>query len=137
MAERVAKQTAADAGLDAGQFASAGVSAEETGAPMDPRAAQVLKRHGYQVGKHAAHRITGDELAAADLVVAMEQHHIDLLRRLGDVSHVRLLTDFDPDAEPGTEVPDPWYGTPEAFEETLTAIEAAIPGVLEAINKQQ
>ncbi len=137
MAERVAKQTAPGAGLDADQFTSAGVSAEETGAPIDPRAAQVLHQHGYRVGSHAAHRITSDELATADLVVAMEQHHIDLLRRLGDVSHVRLLTDFDPDAEPGAEVPDPWYDTPEAFEDTLAAVEAAVPGVLDAVTKQQ
>ena len=44
--------------------------------------------------------------------------------------HLALLTDFDPDAEPGSGVPDPWYGEADGFEDTLAALEAAMPGIL-------
>lgn len=137
MAEQVARQLAPGSGLADVWFASAGVSSEETGAPMDPRAADVLRRHDYPVTDHTAHRIDSEELAAADLVIAMEPFHVERLRRLGDTSHVRLLTDFDPDAEAGAGVPDPWYGTPGAFEDTLASVEAAVPGVLETIRARR
>ncbi|MBO0812974.1 MAG: low molecular weight phosphotyrosine protein phosphatase [Microlunatus sp.] len=143
IAERLAERQAADAGLEGVRFSSAATSTEELGRPMDPRAADVLRRHGYRDGDHAAHRIDDDEIAAADLVIAMEPLHIDRMRRLGDVDaalhegRMALLTDFDPDAEPGSGVPDPWYGGPEGFEDTLAAVEAAIPGVLDRVRELQ
>ena len=141
IAERVAEQRAAAAGLEGVRFSSAATSTEELGEPMDPRAAAVLRRHGYRDGDHVARQITKDEIAEADLVIAMEPLHIDRMRRLGDVDsaldegRMALLTDFDPDAAPGSGVPDPWYGGPEGFEDTLAAVEAAIPGVLNRVRE--
>ena len=122
IAERVAEKYAADEDLTGVRFSSAATSTEELGEPMDPRAADVLRRHGYRTGDHVAHQIQRSELADADLVIAMEQLHIDRMQRIGDAGQVRLLTDFDPDAEPGSGLPDPWYGGPEGFEETLSAV---------------
>jgi protein-tyrosine phosphatase len=137
MAERVAEKLAAEQNLQGVRFSSAATSTEELGEPMDPRADAVLRRHGYRTGDHVAHQIQSDELAGADLVIAMEPLHVQRMRRAGDVSEVRLLTDFDPDAEPGSGVPDPWYGDPEGFEDTLAAVEAAMPGVLDRVRELQ
>lgn len=135
IAERVAESAAAQDGLTGVRFTSAATSTEELGEPMDPRAADVLRRHGYRSADHVAHQIQRRELEEADLVIAMEPLHVDRMRRIGDVSRVRLLTDFDPDAEPGSGVPDPWYGGPDGFEDTLSAVEAAMPGVLDRIGE--
>lgn len=143
IAERVAERQADAAGLRDVRFTSAATSTEELGQPMDPRAAAVLRRHGYRDGDHVAHQITADEIQSADLVIAMEPLHIDRMRRLGDVEtaladgRLGLLTDFDPEADPGSGVPDPWYGGPEGFEDTLAAVEAAVPGVLERVRALQ
>nr|WP_266095015.1 low molecular weight protein-tyrosine-phosphatase [Microlunatus elymi] len=137
MAERVAEKYAADGGLTGVAFSSAATSTEELGEPMDRRATEVLRRHGYRTGDHVAHQIQPSELADADLVIAMEPLHIDRMGRIGDSSRVRLLTDFDPDAEPGSGVPDPWYGGPEGFDDTLAAVEAAMPGVLDQVRDLQ
>lgn len=143
IAERVAERQADTAGVRDVRFTSAATSTEELGQPMDPRAAAVLRRHGYRDGDHVAHQITADEIESADLVIAMEPLHIDRMRRLGDVEtaladgRLGLLTDFDPEAEPGSGVPDPWYGGPEGFEDTLAAVEAAVPGVLERVRALQ
>lgn len=98
---------------------SAGVSDEEHGNPMDPRAVRVLAEHGYGQGgddvaravaartaSHRAHRITDDELAQADLVLAMTyRHYRELLRRaerLGldgrSAPAVRMYRQLDPAA---------------------------------------
>lgn len=131
MAERVAQGWADRDGLDGLEFASAGVSSEETGNPIDTRARAVLTRHGYRADGHRARRITASEIADADLVIGLEQLHLDRMRRLApDADNLSLLTDYDPAAEPGAGVDDPWYGDAAGFEETLSAIEAAMPGIL-------
>ncbi len=132
MAERVARMHAAgEEGLAGVRFSSAGTSSEELGAPMDPRAAATLRRAGYDPDGHVAHQISAAEARSAALIVAMEPLHVERLERIaGKTGNVRLLTDFDPQAAPGSGVPDPWYGGPEGFVTTLASIEAAMPGVL-------
>ena len=131
MAERIARAQASAKHHDGIVFTSAGVSSEETGNPIDPRARAVLTRHGYDASGHRAHRITAAEIADADLVIGLEPLHVDRMRRLAPgADHLALLTDFDPDAEPGSGVPDPWYGEADGFEDTLAALEAAMPGIL-------
>ena len=138
MAERVAQHAAEQAGLTGVEFTSAATSSEELGEPMDPRAARVLARNGYTANGHVAHRIDVDELAAADLVIAMEDIHLDRLRRLSpEATHVSLLSEFDPAAEPGSGLPDPWYGPDAGFSDTLAAVEAAVPGVLDRVRELQ
>jgi protein-tyrosine phosphatase len=138
MAERVAERAAADAGMTDVEFTSAGTISEEYDDPMDHRAAAVLEKHGYRHADHRARRISEVRLETADLVVAMEDSHVSSVLALAtDPGKVSLLTDFDPAAEPGSGVPDPWFGSDAGFDDTLTAIEAAMPGLLERIRQIQ
>jgi protein-tyrosine phosphatase len=131
MAERVARGRAARDGLAGVRFTSAGVSDEEHGNPIDPRAAAVLRAAGYDPSGHQAHRIQASEVRQAALVIGMESLHLARVHQLApDATHLYLLSDFDPDAAPGSGVPDPWYGPDDAFDDTLAAIEAAMPEVL-------
>lgn len=136
MAERVAQVWANREGLTGVTFTSAGTSSEELGEPMDRRARGVLDRAGYSSGGHRAHQIDAAELRSADLVIGMEDLHLKLARRLvPEADNLALLTDFDPAAEPGSGVPDPWYGSESGFNATLASIEAAMPGVLTRVRE--
>jgi protein-tyrosine phosphatase len=138
MAERVAEKLAADRGLDELEFSSAATSREEIGAPIDGRAADVLRRHGYRIGGHRAHQITRAEIDGAEIVLAAENIHLDKMRAIAPgAQNLRLLTDFDPDAEPGLGIPDPWYGPEAGFERTLASVEAAIPGLLDHLERSR
>ncbi len=131
MAEVVARAHAARAGLHGVEFSSAGVSAEEAGNPMDPRAVDTLRAAGYRPAGHRAHRITADEARSAAMLIGMEQLHLNRLRKLVPGIHdLYLLTDFDPASRPGTPIEDPWYGDPSDFEVALAQIEAAMPEVI-------
>jgi protein-tyrosine phosphatase len=131
----VAERSAADAGITGVEFSSAGTISEEYDDPMDRRAVAVLKEHGYRHADHRARRITEAQIESADLIVAMENVHLArVLELASDPSKVRLLTDFDPAAVPGSGVPDPWFGSDADFYDTLTAIEAAMPGLLNHIG---
>ena len=136
MAERVAERAAADAGLSGVRFSSAATSTEELGAPIDPRAVRTLAAAGYRTDGHAAHQLTAAEAVDADLVIAMEDLHVDRIRRIaGETGNVSLLSAYDPDAAPGSGVPDPWYGGQDGFGDTLALIEAAVPGVLDEVRR--
>jgi protein-tyrosine phosphatase len=138
MAERVAERMAGDQSLSGVEFTSAATSTEELGEPIDPRAVAVLQQHGYRTNGHRARRITRAEIEAADLVIAMEDIHLrKMLAIAPGAANLSLLSEYDPDAEPGSGIPDPWYGTPAGFYGTLEAIEAAIPGVLDYIRELQ
>jgi protein-tyrosine phosphatase len=131
MAERVAEQLARQAGLDNTYFSSAATSTEELGRGMDPSAARVLARHGYRSTNHRARQISAHDIHTADLVIGMEQLHLDIMSRLApDATNLALITDFDPQAAPGSGIDDPWYGPPAGFETTLALLEAALPGVV-------
>lgn len=134
MAERMAEKAADEAGIDA-TFSSAGVSSEETGNPIDPRAVSTLQAAGCRTGDHRAHRITADEVAAAELVICAEEQHRDRVVRLvpDAAERIHLLTDFVPGAEPGSPVPDPWYGEQDGFTRTADTIARALPQILDQL----
>ena len=137
MAERVAEKLAADRGIDGVRFSSAATSREELGAPIDSRAVSVLRRRGYRTGGHSAHQITRAEIEAAELVLAMEDIHVrKMLAIAPGATNLRLLTDFDPDATPGSGIDDPWYGPGSGFERTLASVEGAIPGLLDHLGRR-
>lgn len=136
MGERVARKRFADAGVDA-DISSAGVSSEEAGHPIDRRAQRTLREHGYSVDGHRAHKITKAEIEDADLVVAFEPLHVSRMRQLAPTaSTISLLTDFIPGSTTDS-IDDPWYGGQEGFEETLAAIEAAMPGIITSVQQAQ
>ncbi len=89
----------------------------------------MLRAHGYSTDHRAAQ--VGDDHLAADMVVALGRNHLRQLRELGvEDERVRMLRSFDPrSAAHALDVDDPYYGDHDDFEEVLTVIEAALPGL--------
>ncbi|MDL5156768.1 low molecular weight protein-tyrosine-phosphatase [Actinomycetospora termitidis] len=130
MAEKVLRSALAAAGLaDRVEVTSVGIGPWHAGEPMDRRAAATLSRHGYATD-HVARQVSDDVLGADLLLAATVDHARDLIRAGAEPTTVRLLRSFDPAAPEGAEVPDPYYGGDEGFDEVLAMIEAATPGVV-------
>jgi protein-tyrosine phosphatase len=51
-----------------------------------------------------------------------------------DPERVRLFGDFDP-VEPGGEVPDPYYGGEQGFEEVLTMVERTCAVLISSLQQ--
>lgn len=139
MAHQLLSEAIAEAGLDdLVQVDSAGVSDEEEGNPIDPRAARVLRENGHGVPDHRARQVLAGELVRWDLILAMTAHHLAALERMRDRAglgangpEIRLFRDFDPKAGPrDSDLPDPWYGGYQDFVETLEVIERTTPEIL-------
>lgn len=126
------------------QIDSAGVSDEELGNPVDPRAGDLLRREGLDASRHAAQVFDPIRFDDRDLVLALDVAHRERLRALAPdeaaAAKVRLLREFDPalaGAEPAElGIYDPWYGGPEDFEATYGMIAAAVPGVVRAVARE-
>ena len=126
---------------------STGISSEEHGNPIDPRARTTLAARGYDVPRRTARQVRATDLPARDLVLAMTSAHVRALRRLArdteEAGRIVMYRAFDPAAprvpEGGPEdlldVDDPWYGGPEQFEACLDEIEAAADGVVAHVRR--
>lgn len=126
------------------QVDSAGVSAEESGNPIDYRAQKVLRSAGYEVPERSARRITIDDIRDYDLILAMTARHLHDIQRLAQQvppeqrAEIQMYRSFATDAaqrQPEElDVPDPWYGGMEDFVETLNTLHDATPQLLEHIS---
>ena len=64
-------------GEDRVRVLSSGVSDEEYGHPIDPRAVRVLRADGYEIPTHHfAHRVTREEIEETDLFLPMTASHM-------------------------------------------------------------
>lgn len=101
---------------------SAGTGGWHVGDPPDPRMRAAGAEVGLTIDGEAA-RVTPEDLDDADLVVAMDRSNLADLERLasaaGIATPILLFRDLDPDAGPGAEVPDPYYGGSESFTEVV------------------
>ncbi|WP_086560455.1 low molecular weight protein-tyrosine-phosphatase [Streptomyces africanus] len=139
MAEIVFRARVAEAGLDGMvEVDSAGTGGWHEGDGADPRTVAVLEENGYATG-HTARQFQPSWFSRLDLVVALDSGHLRALRRLApteqDAQKVRLLRSYDPAAGDDLDVPDPYYGGAEGFEECLEMVEAASAGLLAAVRE--
>ncbi|MFG2998087.1 low molecular weight protein-tyrosine-phosphatase [Streptomyces sp. NPDC048340] len=140
MAESVFRARVAEAGLDhLVEVDSAGTGGWHEGDGADARTAAVLEAAGYEQD-HRARQFRSSWFADLDLVIALDAGHLRDLRALAPTPHdaakVRLLRSYDP-AVPaaGADVPDPYYGSLDGFEECLALVEAASNGLLAAVRE--
>ncbi|MEU2582599.1 low molecular weight protein-tyrosine-phosphatase [Streptomyces avermitilis] len=140
MAESVFRAQIAEAGLDGlVEVSSAGTDGWHEGDGADPRTVAVLEANGYESG-HTARQFQASWFSHLDLVIALDSGHLKALRRLAaapaHAEKVRLLRSYDPAADADPDVPDPYYGQMDGFEECLEMVEAASPGLLAAVRQQ-
>lgn len=128
-------------GLDDGVVVdSAGIERWEVGNPIDRRAAQVLSAHGIDSGLHRARQFRPEWLAEANLVLALDNGHLDALRSMAgapEPAKIQLLRSFDPAADGADlSVADPWGGDLDDFTATWDQIDAALPGIVNFLRLQ-
>ena len=127
-AEGVARGLAAKQGVDhLFEFDSAGTHGYHVGDPPDPRTVAAARRRGYDLSPLRARRVTEFDFIGFDHVLAMDREHLDFLQRASPPPHrhkLRMFLEyrqaFDLD-----EVPDPYYGGGQGFEQVLDLVEDA------------
>jgi len=117
---------------------SAGTHGYHEGEPPDPRSAAVLRRAGYPAEGRARELRAADLLgdAAHTLVVCMDRTHERHVLSAGAArERVALLRSFDP-AGGHADLPDPYYGGDDGFDDMLSMIERAMGGLVARVKAE-
>jgi protein-tyrosine phosphatase len=117
---------------------SAGTADYHIGSPPDQRSQAAALRRGYDMSALRARRVESVDFEQFDLILAMDRANFEDLQRSAPRAHrerVRLFLEFAPDAHT-REVPDPYYGGPNGFEEVLDLVEAASRGLLKFLRER-
>lgn len=137
LAEHAFRQAAEQAGLaDRYQADSAGTAGWHTGEEPDPRMRQTAAVHGLNYTGRAR-QVSERDFHEYDLIVAMDSSNYRSLSELAGSEQarkkIRLMREFDPQAD-GMDVPDPYYGGQEGFENTYQIVRRSVDGLLEALE---
>jgi low molecular weight protein-tyrosine phosphatase len=137
-AEAIFRKLAADAGMSESVVAdSAGTHGYHVGDPPDPRAQGAAAGRGYDLSGLRARRVDRSDFRSFDLIVAMDRGHFTTLSRLAEpeTAHkLKLMMSYSR-AFKEKDVPDPYYGGPQDFEQVLDMLEDAARGLLDFLGK--
>lgn len=111
---------------------SAGTGPWHVGEATDLRAQEVLERYESNFN-HVARQFGPDDLEYYDQIFVMDHSHLSHLLRRAPVfkNKIRLLMEL----VGGSEVPDPYQGTPQDFERVYGMLERAIQKYLDGYQK--
>jgi len=116
---------------------SCGIGGWHAGDPPDPRAVHEGRVRGYRVD-HPARQVRAADFTLPVLLVAMGNDHLRALQRMAPTGfpkdRIVTLRGFDPASAPGADVDDPYYGDDNGFRVMYDVIEAAMPGLVQALR---
>jgi protein-tyrosine phosphatase len=128
-AEGVFKSLAEKAGLDL-RIESAGLGDWHVGQPPDERAQHHAKGRGYDLSAQRARQVRLRDFHDFDLILAMDRGHLRALERMAPPKHRAKIRLFAADRD----VPDPYYGGAEGFEQVLDLVEDQCASLLEELK---
>jgi protein-tyrosine phosphatase len=109
---------------------SAGVYGGHAGERADSRARKLAVQRGYE----RARAVCDEDFERFDAILAMDQDNLEQLQRRCPPPHAHKLHLFLAYAGQGPqEVPDPYYGPLQGFENVLALCERAAPQVIQRL----
>jgi protein-tyrosine phosphatase len=138
-AEAVMRHLVAEAKLaDRIEVDSAGTGSWHLDYPPDPRSQAVGRARGIPLsGK--SRLVKAEDFVRFDYLLALDRNNFaDLQRMAPDAaskSRIHLLRAFEPGDGKGGDVPDPYYGDQDGFEQVFDICLAACRGLLEQVKR--
>ena len=136
LAETAFRHAAERAGLSA-EADSAGTGDWHLGAPPDPRAQDIARRMGHEIGHLRARQVTGADFHRFTHVIALDHANLralEALRPAGVPAALSLLLDHVPGRE-GQAVADPYFGADDGFATTWAEVAAGADGLLRMLTR--
>lgn len=116
---------------------SAGTHDYHVGDPPDRRSVAHAKRFGIDLTELRARKVTVEDFASFDLILAMDEGHYRQLLRLCPAEYrdrVKLYLSYAPRF--GRDVPDPYYSNADGFDMVWRMCEAVTEALLIEINQR-
>ena len=121
---------AAEPGVDV-RLDSAGTGGWHAGSAPDPRSVAIAARHGIDISRQKARKVTAEDFRRFDLIFGMDRSNVEDLSRLAHAEareRVHLFLDYA--GMTGGEVPDPYYGGPDGFANVYRMIREASEAIV-------
>lgn len=135
LAEGIMKHKIKRAGLeDKIAVASAGTSGWHIGEAADPRSADIALQHGIVLDSYGRKAVAGDFMDY-DYILAMDQDNYASLKQLasrGAKAALYLMRHYD-DIGTGQDVPDPYYGGEDGFQNVYELLDRSCENLLQEI----
>jgi protein-tyrosine phosphatase len=132
--EAAAKETGLEVEVD-----SAGTGSWHIGQAPHPEAVSAGARAGLII-EGRARKVTPADFDRFDIILAMDLANLRELHNLAPTkaakAKIRLFRTYDPDSDE-PEIPDPWGGPSEGYEETIRIVKAAAAGLVRALSVSQ
>ena len=117
---------------------SAGTGAWNVGQPPHPESVQAGERVGLDI-RGRARKVNSADFDRFDMILAMDATNLRDLMELAPSKEarakVRLFRTFDPSTDE-EEIPDPWGGPAEGYDQTMVMVTAAADGLIETLKRQ-
>ena len=112
---------------------SAGTIDYHSGNPPDRRSIEIMKENDIDISNQRSRVFCKNDFEIYDLILAMDKQNLIDLRSLAsndnEMSKIKLVLEND-------DVPDPYYGSEEGFENVFKLLDQAIPRWLELSHLQ-
>jgi protein-tyrosine phosphatase len=119
---------------------SAGTGSWHVGESPDHRSVRSAATHGVTLSGHSR-PVQPEDFRQFEYIVAMDQSNLSHLQEyldgVGGEAALYLLREFDPEGGPGAEVPDPYYGGPNGFEDVYDMVDRSCRGLLAHILEER
>jgi protein-tyrosine phosphatase len=114
---------------------SAGTASYHIGKKPDSRSIAIAKKYGIDISQQRCRQFTSKDFKDFDLIYAMDKSNYDnivaLAENTDEVAKVNLLLHRSNSAN--IEVPDPYYGGEDGFEEIFHLIDSACNLIVQEI----
>lgn len=136
-AEGIMEKLVCDAGLqDKIICDSAGTLSYHEGSPPDRRMSEAASQAGYTLKGHSR-PITTADLKEFDRIITMDNDNLESVRHMDKngrfLAKIVPICQYAPD-RPEDEVPDPYYGGAQGFDNVVSLLETACKGLLKEIT---
>lgn len=118
---------------------SCGTGGWHAGELADPRSREVARKYGIDLPSRAR-KLASSDFDQFDVILAMDQSNLRDLKNEastagGGKASIYLMRDFDPEGK-GDDVPDPYYGGKQGFENVYQMLDRSTSELLTFIRNQ-
>ncbi|NNE02568.1 MAG: low molecular weight phosphotyrosine protein phosphatase, partial [Eudoraea sp.] len=101
----------------------------------DPRSIAIARKYRIDISQQRCRKFSAEDFKEFDLIYAMDKENyaniISLAKKEEDIKKVQLL--LEGVATPYTEVPDPYYGGEQGFQEVYDLVETACNHIVSTV----
>ncbi len=139
LAEAIFRKKIKDKGLEDYIITdSCGTANYHVGDSPDPRTIKNAMQNGVAIN-HLGRQLHHHDLVHFDLILAMDESNLRNIHRLPNASQhshkIKLMRSYDVYADT-MEVPDPYYGTEQDFQQVFEILERSTENLLAAIQER-